>query len=210
MAIQVNGFYPGAIAPDSTVAGCIDIFKNVWPDTKGTIELVENECSNPSSGMTWKKATTVGSGVFQSKRTNYHLGVSQAALEEDNVLAQSIHNQMYMLLLAATVPYMKKHDIDYLYHEGYNMLKYSTGQEYKAHADGFSSSGRCVSAIIYLNDDYEGGEVEFVNFGVKIKPEPGMLLLFPSTFPYTHIAHPVKDGTKYALVTWLRDRVVNN
>jgi predicted 2-oxoglutarate/Fe(II)-dependent dioxygenase YbiX len=111
-----------------------------------------------------------------------------------------------MLLLAATIPYARKHDIDELYHEGYNMLRYSTGQEYKAHADGGTGLGRAISAIVYLNDDYEGGEVEFVNFGVKIKPKPGMLLLFPSTYPYTHVAHPVKDGIKYAIVTWIHDR----
>jgi predicted 2-oxoglutarate/Fe(II)-dependent dioxygenase YbiX len=86
------------------------------------------------------------------------------------------------------------------------MLRYKGGQQYKAHADGTTADGRSVSAIVYLNNDYEGGEVEFVNFGVKIKPEPGMLLLFPSNYPYTHIAHPVISGTKYAIVTWMKDR----
>lgn len=209
-ATQINGLYPGELFPTETVAGCIDIFKNAWPDPKGTIELIEKQCQDPVSGMTWRRATTVGQGVFQNKRTNYALGISQSALEDENQAAQNVHNQMYMLLLAATIPYAKKHDIDTLWHEGYNMLKYSGGQKYDAHCDGFTSSGRCVSAIVYLNSDYEGGEVEFVNFGVKIKPEAGMLLLFPSSYPYTHIAHPVTSGTKYALVTWLRDRIVNN
>jgi predicted 2-oxoglutarate/Fe(II)-dependent dioxygenase YbiX len=86
------------------------------------------------------------------------------------------------------------------------MLKYSTGQEYHAHYDGGTGSGRSLSAIVYLNDDYEGGHVEFVNYGVKIKPKPGMLLLFPSSYAYRHIAHPVTSGTKYAIVTWLHDR----
>jgi predicted 2-oxoglutarate/Fe(II)-dependent dioxygenase YbiX len=66
--------------------------------------------------------------------------------------------------------------------------------------------GRVVSAILYLNDDYEGGHLEFPNFGIKIKPQAGMLILFPSNYAYTHAAHPVTKGTKYALVTWIRDR----
>ena len=66
--------------------------------------------------------------------------------------------------------------------------------------------GRSVSAICYLNDDYEGGELEFVNFKLKIKPQAGMMILFPSNFAYMHIAHPVTSGTKYAMVTWIRDR----
>ena len=33
-----------------------------------------------------------------------------------------------------------------------------------------------------------------------------MLILFPSSYPYMHIAHPVTKGTKYNLVTWLREK----
>jgi predicted 2-oxoglutarate/Fe(II)-dependent dioxygenase YbiX len=66
--------------------------------------------------------------------------------------------------------------------------------------------GRALSAICYLNDDYEGGEIEFPEFKVKIKPEAGMLILFPSNFAYKHTAYPVTKGTKYALVTWIHDR----
>ena len=95
-----------------------------------------------------------------------------------------------------------------LYHEEYGCIKYATGTEYKAHYDSGTEMGRIISALVYLNDDYEGGELEFPWFGIKIKPKAGMLILFPSNFAYRHIAHPVKSGTKYALVTWIRDRQV--
>ena len=88
------------------------------------------------------------------------------------------------------------------------MLKYPISTEYKQHYDGSTSSGRSISAIVYLNDDYKGGEIEFPNFNVKIKPESGMLILFPSNYAYTHIAHPVTSGTKYAIVTWIHDRPI--
>ena len=194
------------LQPTRTVGGCIDIFENVWPDPKGTIELMEKECNDVESGVRWKRAGTIGAGVNQKHRTNYLTEITANARDYDNLVCQSIHNQMYSLLTSTTIPYAQKHDIDQLQHEEYSMLRYSGGQEYKAHADGTTATGRAVSAILYLNDDYEGGEVEFVNFDVKIKPKPGMLLLFPSTYPYTHIAHPVKSGTKYAIVTWIHDR----
>jgi hypothetical protein len=208
MTIQVNGLFPGELYPDATVGGCIDIYENAWPNPEKTIELLEKECSNPESGISWHRASTIGAGTNQNIRTNYHLGVTYSAKETGNGLAQNIHNQFYLLLLAATIPYAKKHDIDDLYHEDYNILRYKTGQEYKPHADGTTSTGRSVSAICYWNNDYEGGELEFVNFGVKIKPEPGMLILFPSNYAYTHVAHPVTNGTKYAIVTWIKDRIV--
>ena len=201
-------FYPGKLQPSTTVAGCIDIFENAWPNPKETIEMIESVCSNPNSGMNWERATTIGHGINQTKRTNYHLGISSMA-EQGFSAAQNVHNQMYMLLLASTIPYTERYGMEEkLWHEPYNMLRYSGGQEYKAHYDGGTETARSLSAIVYLNNDYEGGHVEFTNFGVKIKPEPGMLLLFPSNYAYTHIAHPVTDGTKYAIVTWLHDRIL--
>jgi len=204
MAEQINGFFPGELLPTTTVGGCIDIFEGAWPNPKETIEAMDFACSSLDSGARWVRAKTVGNRGSE-KRTNNFLSVTEEAMR-DSAIFQNIHNQMNMLLLATTIPYAKKHDIEALYHEGYQALKYSGGQEYKAHADGTTAMGRAVSAIVYLNDNYSGGEVEFVNFGLKIKPKPGMLLLFPSTYPYTHIAHPVTEGLKYALVTWIHDR----
>jgi predicted 2-oxoglutarate/Fe(II)-dependent dioxygenase YbiX len=198
--------YPGKLSPDTTIAGCIDVFENAWPNFEETIKVLEDECANSESGMGWNKARTIGSGYRQNMRTNYDLGLSYNA-EQGNPIAQKFHNQMYMLLLAASEPYQQKYGIaEPFYHENYNVLRYRGGQEYKAHYDGNTISGRCLSAIVYLNNDYEGGHVEFTNFGIKIKPEPGMLLLFPSNYAYTHIAHPVTSGTKYAIVTWMHDR----
>ena len=198
--------YPGKLYPNTTVAGCIDIFENAWPNPEQTIEMIESACADPESGLFWDRAGTIGQGPNQTRRTNYHLGISAMA-DKGSPVAQNVHNQMYMLLLAATAPYAEKFGIhERFWHEGYNMLRYRGGQEYKAHYDGDTGTARALSAIVYLNNDYEGGHVEFTNFGVKIKPEPGMLLLFPSNYAYTHIAHPVTEGTKYAIVTWLHDR----
>jgi predicted 2-oxoglutarate/Fe(II)-dependent dioxygenase YbiX len=208
MVIQINGLFPGELSPSTTVAGCIDIYENAWPNPQETIDIIEEQCANKDSGLNWERASTIGHGINQNKRTNFHLGITTAAMHLNDKVAQSVHNQLYVLLLATTLPYAQKHDIDELHHEYYNMLRYQGGQEYKAHADGTTSTGRSVSAIVYLNNEYEGGEVEFVNFGIKIKPEPGMLLLFPSNYAYRHIAHPVTSGTKYALVTWIKDRAV--
>jgi len=206
MINQINGLFPGTLYPNTTVGGCIDIFENVWPNPEETIELIEESCLEPNSGINWNRAETVDSGKNQKHRTNFSFCLTDAAKYYDNLLAQGIHNQMYLLLLASTTPYAEKHHIPYLSHENYHVLKYQDGQEYKAHADGGTDLGRAISAILYLNDDYEGGEIEFPNFNVKIKPQRGMLILFPSTYPYVHIAHPVTQGTKYAIVTWIKDR----
>lgn len=204
MSIEVNGLFPGKIHPSNTIAGCIDIFENVWPDPDSTINEIEKECINPESGINWEKANIIGEEYSQTYRTNFHLGITNSA-RNGNVAAQNIHNQVYMTLLAASIPYLSKHDLPNMAHEPYNFLKYNSNQYYDRHTDSDISYPRTVSAIIYLNNNYSGGELEFVNFNIKIKPEPGMLILFPSNYAYSHIAHPLKSGTKYAIVTWMRE-----
>jgi hypothetical protein len=207
MALMINGLFPGELTPDSTVGGCIDIFENVWPNPAETIKAVEKECTNPDSGAFWQRAETIGDGPFQRARTNKLLNVTYTGDVGNNPVMQNVHNQYRMLLMAATVPYTFRYNIqEELVHEQYQLLKYGAGEEYRKHYDGSTRIGRAVSAIVYLNSDYVGGEIEFPNFGVKIKPEPGMLILFPSNYAYAHVAHPVTSGTKYALVTWLKDR----
>ena len=51
------------------------------------------------------------------------------------------------------------------------------------------------AALLYLNDDYEGGELDFSNLGFAIKPPAGSVLTFPSTEKWTHGVLPVA-GTK--------------
>ena len=50
---------------------------------------------------------------------------------------------------------------------------------------------------MYLNDNYEGGEIEFPNQKVKIKPEAGSILIFPSMNPYIHESKPTSKNEKY-------------
>ena len=207
MPSYVNGFFPGELSPTSVIAGCINIYESVWPNPAETIKMLEKECANPDSGAYWQRAETVGDGPYQGARTNKLLAISQAATVSDNKVLQNVHNQFNMLLLASSIPYATQFSIrENLWHEGYSCLKYSEGEEYKAHYDGGTGIGRAISALVYLNDDCEGGEIEFPHFNIKLKPKAGTLILFPSNFAYLHIAHPVTKGTKYALVTWIKDR----
>jgi hypothetical protein len=207
MAFKINGMFFGELNPTITVGGAIEIYENIWPDPYGTIEKVEQECLDPDSGSYWTQAETIGHGAFQTARTNKLLPITYLAEVSNNALLQNIHNQFNALLISSSNSYVKRFKInERLYHEGYSLLKYSGGQEYKQHYDGDTGIGRAITAICYLNDNYQGGEIEFPYFKLKIKPQPGMLMLFPSNYAYSHIAHPVTDGVKYALVTWIRDR----
>lgn len=209
MAFKIHGLFVGQLTPSYTLGGCIEIFENVWPNPEGTIAQIEAECANPDSGLYWTRAETIGNGAYQNLRTNKLLPLTHLAEVTDNPVAQHVNNQFYKLLLAGVSSYSERFNItERFYHEHYHLLKYSNSQEYKAHYDGGTSTGRALSCLCYLNSNYEGGELEFVNFKIKIKPQAGMMMIFPSNFAYAHIAHPVTNGTKYNLVTWIRDREI--
>ena len=79
--------------------------------------------------------------------------------------------------------------------------RYGKGGHYKVHTDA-GSNNRVLSAILYLNGDYEGGQLEFPNHDIEVKPEAGMLVLFPSNFLFAHGAKPVTEGRKFIALGW--------
>lgn len=88
---------------------------------------------------------------------------------------------------------------------GFEMLRYQEGQKFELHCDtilGRQDGLRQLTGLVYLNDDYTGGETHFPRQGLKFKGTAGDLLLFPSSFCYPHESLPVTEGTKYAIVTW--------
>jgi len=89
--------------------------------------------------------------------------------------------------------------------EGWRCLRYTKKGQYKPHSDGDTGSlNRRVSALIYLNDGYDGGELHFPFQDVTIQPKKGQIVLFPSGFTHVHTSKPVKKGEKFVIVSWLK------
>jgi|TARA_B100001939_G_scaffold86844_1_gene74421 predicted 2-oxoglutarate/Fe(II)-dependent dioxygenase YbiX len=96
-------------------------------------------------------------------------------------------------------------------------LYYTKGGHYKPHYDGEGlwtnpdgtqqwkkTIDRDLSTILFLNDDFEGGEFVFPAWNISIKPEPGLLVAFPSTHHYLHGVQPVISGERVTSVCWMR------
>ena len=63
---------------------------------------------------------------------------------------------------------------------------------------------RNMSVIIALNDDYEGGEFNFINQDFKIKLKKGQLIAFPLYWTHVHGVENLKNNTyRYTINTWL-------
>ena len=77
-----------------------------------------------------------------------------------------------------------------------HISKYTKGGVATSHTDEdiHVDNGMC-SIILYLNEDYEGGEVGFDDFNVEVKPSAGDVLIFPCH--YYHYGSEVLSGYKY-------------
>lgn len=144
-------------------------------------------------GDKWQRSLTIA-GVVNPIRTSDWLG-----LFHDKDLDAEIFN----IYSKHIIEYQKLYpDCKIQNDEGYTLLRYKEGEFYGRHCDDVTQQHRVVSGLIYLNDDYEGGELNFPDFDLKIKPEAGAVVLFPSNFVYVHESLPVTKGTKYCVTTW--------
>ena len=108
-----------------------------------------------------------------------------------------------------------------LYDEEFEQLQYNGNwgidrwfnfQKYEDETDGFkiwhcehglgNSSYRILAWMIYLNDDYEGGETEFLYYKKRIQPEKGKLLIWPAGMTHAHRGGLVLERTKYIVTGW--------
>ena len=79
--------------------------------------------------------------------------------------------------------------------------RYRPGQAFKPHFDGSyrpsASLESELTLLLYLNDDFTGGETAFLDLDASVRPERGSVLLFAHRV--LHEGAEVTSGTKYVL-----------
>lgn len=63
-------------------------------------------------------------------------------------------------------------------------------------------SNRKIVWMFYLNDDFDGGETEFLYYKKRVQPERGTLILWPAGLTHAHKGNLVLKGTKYIVTGW--------
>lgn len=103
--------------------------------------------------------------------------------------------------------------------------RYAVGQEFKLHTDYFEPSGsdyerycgrsgqRGWTLMVYLNLPAAGGATRFKRLDKTFQPETGKLLAWNNIRPdgvpnydTLHAGMPVRQGTKYIITSWFRER----
>jgi hypothetical protein len=124
---------------------------------------------------------------------------------EDKLLCQSI--EIYEILQTKIKEVKKLVEFKFgreLEDARAGIRKWVVGESQGLHADGETRRGTPTDtyivdygSIMYLNDDYEGGEICFPAYEICFRPKPGTLIFFPSSIYYLHGVHEITSGERY-------------
>ena len=115
--------------------------------------------------------------------------------------------------------------LDPLHAEPLQGQRYAVGQEFKAHTDFFEPGGtgfaeycsrsgqRTWTMMVYLNEPGAGGATRFKQIDKTYQPEVGKLLAWNNmladgtpNYLTLHQGMPVRQGVKYIITSWFRER----
>lgn len=76
--------------------------------------------------------------------------------------------------------------VSYTWSRPLELIRWKEGSSLAKHSDGSSDPAEFplikMGTLIYLNDEYEGGELVFNDYDIIIKPEPGDMIIFPNHY----------------------------
>lgn len=206
-------------------------YKNVIEDPAILISLIEDNDQNesihpviPEWGI-WYSSSGDGKS-FGGKKDFNPSGLVDIP-EKEKEIAQYIMDVIQGAVKNVALSFIEDRglDIEANISPFCGVEKYRKDCEMGAHFDRQAGDQSLLwSIVLYLNEDYEGGEISFVireeDFRIPengkfrpfsdindprnkdlisfwLKPEAGSALIFPSTEPYKHQVHLMKSGEKY-------------
>ena len=117
---------------------------------------------------------------------------------KEHELLENIRNRWKKLI-------SKFYDVEIETYNG-NICKWPVGGLQRPHADKEWNDGSPgeqnyydIGSVVYLNDDYTGGEIYFPQHGISLKPERGSATAFPGDLFFIHGVSEVKDTERYAI-----------
>ena len=171
--------------------------------------LISRGEENPKPSMVYDQET--GAARLDPLRSNATRGIGIGDSDLITLLVQA------RIATSARVPTA--------YLENLNILRYDVGQQFAGHVDYLDPEARGVRAemdkigqrvatfLIYLNDDFEGGQTEFPAAPLKYRGRPGDAILFYNVRPdgqpdpdSAHAGLPPTTGRKWLLSQWIRDK----
>jgi hypothetical protein len=87
------------------------------------------------------------------------------------------------------------------------MYPHSDNNEYESNDNSFSGTFPNIvkGLVIYITDDYEGGEIVYINKNIEIKPKAGYLVCHPGSEEYTHGVKSFSGGPRIIISAFVHE-----
>jgi hypothetical protein len=121
---------------------------------------------------------------------------------------------LYELRLKVANKIKELYKVDEIYPDLFQVIRWFPGMEQQPHADDMTDTEnnewfhhRDFGAIIYLNNDYKGGETYYPQHNQSIVPEVGKLAVHPGTPDHMHGVTKIENSVRYTIASfWTKDR----
>lgn len=182
-------------------------YKNILKNNLDILSLIEDtdkSLTDSDAILPWSDWTASDdkSYVFgNQKQTN------SAKLLTSSPSVQLIYKSLTEVLEVAGRHYCEANQLEYFPPSPLSISKYIKGASMGPHVDVYpgQTTEPVMSGVLYLNDDCVGGELDFPEQGVTIKPSAGSVVIFPSVAPFYHQSLEIISGVKYmSPVFWVK------
>jgi hypothetical protein len=95
-------------------------------------------------------------------------------------------------------------EINHFQKSALHVVKFVKGFSLGPHVDTLSSEGNHIASVYYINDDYTGGEINFPEHELNIKPKANSLIIFPGNENYLHEVRKIVDNDRYSSAMWFQ------
>ena len=176
----------------------LDIFSNIINDTSQEDWEIEYYSNLKTFCMTKFGRDDVDNLVAEGK-----FEITQNWKDKNfNIVHEEIHAPMYNNLNSMVIASNQD-----LHLSGLATIQRMQAEvELKSHTDQHTDPSIRYATIIYINDEYVGGELFFPNLNIELKPKPGTMLFFPGNEKYEHGVKHVGEGPiRYVLVGFIKE-----
>lgn len=165
-------------------------FENVLENPQEIIQLLEStdqDLTEDGLITQWQE--------WKSSNDDYQFGhrksTSYEAYDSASIEVKHIYDSLQKALNLAGNQYTEALGIELGSQAPISISKYNAGAHMGPHADEGMMAH--ISAVLYLNDNFSDGGLEFPNQEVFIKPSAGSIIIFPSVQPYVHDPKPASE-----------------
>lgn len=136
--------------------------------------------------------------------------------DDEHVISEGLPSDIFSQMKQGIIEAVASvHDLDpkVICQIGYHTQKWEPGAYARKHSDNTDEHGKSgaftrsrYAAFLYLNDNFEGGFLQFPDQDISIKPKVGMLAAFDGGFNNMHEVTVITKGVRYTIGSFWDDR----